>query len=71
MFYSQQVKIFKAFMRKNGELVDEGKISIEEIADSIQDAEELNEVFSNLNDLTLDFVDPDEADLITIGDLGW
>lgn len=71
MFYSQQVKIFKAFMRKNGELVDEGKISIEEIADSIQEAEELNDVFSNLNDLTLDFVNPSEADLITIGDLGW
>lgn len=51
MFYSQQVKIFKAFMRKNGELVDEGKITIEEIADSIQEAKELNDVFSNLNDL--------------------
>ena len=73
MFYSQQVKIFKAFMRKNGELVDEGKITIEEIADSIQEAKELNDVFSNLNDLYEASLAagqrPDEDGFITLVDL--
>ena len=73
MFYSQQVKIFKAFMRKNGELVDEGKLTIEEIADSIQEAKELNDVFSNLNDLYETSLAagqlPDEDGFITLVDL--
>lgn len=53
MYYSQQVKIFKAFMRKNGELVDEGKISVEQIANAIQDAQTLDKAFSNINALTM------------------
>ena len=53
MFYSQQVKIFKAFMRRNNELVDEGKIKIEDIADAIQEAETLDAVFDNLNEMTM------------------
>ena len=73
MFYSQQVKIFTSFMRKNGDLVDEGKITIEEIADSIQEANELNEVFSNLNELYVEALDkgekPDDDGFIFIGDL--
>ena len=73
MFYSQQVKIFTSFMRKNGDLVDEGKITIEEIADSIQEANELNEVFSNLNELYVEALDkgkkPDADGFIFIGDL--
>ena len=73
MFYSQQVKIFKAFMRKNGELVDEGKITIEDIADSIQESEKLNEVFSNLNDLYEEAISsgavPDEDGFITLKDI--
>ena len=73
MFYSQQVKIFKAFMRKNGELVDEGKITIEDIADSIQESEKLNEVFSNLNELYEEAISsgavPDEDGFITLKDI--
>lgn len=53
MYYSQQVKIFKAFMRKNGELVDEGKITVEQIANAIQEADKLNEAFSDLNSLVM------------------
>lgn len=53
MYYSQQVKIFKAFMRKNGELVDEGKITVEQIANAIQEADKLNEAFSDLNNLVM------------------
>lgn len=53
MYYSQQVKIFKAFMRKNGELVDEGKITVEQIANAIQDAQTLDKAFSNINTLTM------------------
>lgn len=53
MYYSQQVKIFKAFMRKNGELVDEGKITVEQIANAIQEADKLNEAFSGLNSLVM------------------
>ena len=60
-------------MRKNGDLVDEGKITIEEIADSIQEAEALNDVFSNLNELYVEALDkgeqPDEEGFISIGDL--
>ena len=52
MFYSQQVKIFKSFMRKNGRLVDEGKITVEEIADAMQKAQELDEVYTNLTALS-------------------
>lgn len=73
MFYSQQVKIFKSFMNKNGELVNEGKITIEDIADSIQEAEKLNEVLDNLNDLYLEAVaagaEPDEDGFITLKDI--
>ena len=67
MFYSQQVKIFTSFMRLNGDLVNEGEVSIEDIVDAIQEAEELNDVFDNLNELT----DADENDdnFISIGDL--
>lgn len=54
MFYSQQVKIFKSFMRKNGRLVDEGKITVEEIAEAMQDAEKLDEVYTNLTALAGD-----------------
>lgn len=54
MFYSQQVKIFKSFMRKNGNLVDEGKITVEEIAEAMQDAQELDEVYTNLTALAGD-----------------
>lgn len=53
MYYSQQVKIFKAFMRKNGQLVDEGKITVEQIANAIQDAEKLNNAFDDLNSLVM------------------
>ena len=72
MFYSQQVKIFTSFMRLHGDLVNEGEITIAEIADSIQEAEELNDVFDNLNDLYVEAVGDDKADeegFITIGDL--
>ena len=73
MFYSQQVKIFKSFMRKNGELVNEGKITIEEIADSIQEADKLNKVFSNLNDLYVEAIGagavPDKNGFITLKDI--
>lgn len=48
MFYSNQVKIFKAFMRKHGELIDEGKLTIADVANEIQEAETLSEVYSNL-----------------------
>lgn len=54
MFYSQQVKIFKSFMRKNGHLVDEGKITVEEIAEAMQDAQKLDEVYTNLTALAGD-----------------
>lgn len=53
MFYSQQVKIFKSFMRKNGQLVDEGKITVEQIADAIQDSKNLKEVLGNVNKLMI------------------
>ena len=53
MFYSQQVKIFTSFMRLNGDLVNEGEVSIEDIVDAIQEAEELNDVFDNLNESRL------------------
>ena len=53
MFYSQQVKIFKSFMRKNGKLVDEGKISVEQIADAIQESKNLKDVLGNVNKLMI------------------
>lgn len=49
MFYSQQVKIFKSFMRKNNKLVNEGKLTVEQIADAIQEAKHLDEAFGNIN----------------------
>lgn len=52
MFYSQQVKIFKAFMRKNGNLIDEGKLTIADVAESIQESKYLSEVLGKL-DITL------------------
>lgn len=48
MYYSNQVKIFKAVMRKHGEEVDEGKITIKDITDAIQHEETLSEVYSKL-----------------------
>ena len=49
MYYSQQVKIFKAFMRKNGKLIDEGKMTVADIAESIQNAETLSDALGKLN----------------------
>lgn len=73
MFYSQQVKIFTAVMKKNGELINENKITIEEIADAIQEAEKLNEVFSNINELYIDTLkegeEVDEDKLIGLKDI--
>ena len=60
MFYSEQVKIFTAVMKVNGDLIDENKITIEDIADAIQEADKLNEVFSNINDLYLDTLEKGE-----------
>ena len=51
MFYSQQVKIFKSFMRRHGELVDEGKLTVADIAEAMQEASQLNEVYANLTEL--------------------
>lgn len=48
MYYSNQVKIFKAVMRKHGEEVDEGKIKIEDIVNAIQEEKTLSEVYSKL-----------------------
>lgn len=48
MYYSNQVKIFKAVMRKHGEEVDEGKIKIEDIVNAIQEEKTLSNVYSKL-----------------------
>lgn len=73
MFYSEQVKIFTAVMKVNGDLIDENKITIEDIADAIQDADRLNEVFDNINDLYLDTLEKgEEADkdrLLSLSDI--
>ena len=49
MFYTEQVKIFKSFMRKNNKLVNEGKLTVEQIVDEIQEAKHLDEAFGNIN----------------------
>lgn len=71
MFYSQQVKIFKEFMRKNGELVDKNKLTVEQIANSMQNAEQLNDVYKNLNKLkkNLTRADKKKFDNISILDV--
>lgn len=48
MYYSNQVKIFKAVMRKNGQLEDENKIKVEDIVDAIQHEETLSKVYEKL-----------------------
>lgn len=48
MYYSNQVKIFKAVMRKHGEEVDEGKLKIEDIVNAIQEERTLSQVYSKL-----------------------
>lgn len=73
MFYSEQVKIFTAVMKVNGDLIDENKITIQDIADAIQDADRLNEVFDNINDLYLDTLEKgeeaDEDRLLSLSDI--
>lgn len=55
MYYSQSVKIFKAYMRKNGVLSDENKLSPTEIATMIQNGEDLSSIYDDLG-VTLDEV---------------
>lgn len=48
MYYSQSVKIFKAYMRKNGQLSDENKLTPEQIAEIIKNGEDLSHIYSDL-----------------------
>lgn len=48
MYYSNQIKIFKAVVRKHGEEIDEGKITIKDITDAIKHEKTLSEVYSKL-----------------------
>ena len=67
MFYSQQVKIFKSFMRKNNKLINEGKLTVEQIADAIQSSKNLNEVFGSINTKILEVRKPkDEKEAETM-----
>ena len=53
MYYDKAVKMFKAYMRKNGNLSDENKLSPAEIAKAIQNAESLKGAYKDALGLTL------------------